>query len=68
MYAAGTVAVYLVPSPIGTNIERFAEYAAPVALLLALLAQPRLRGVRRGALVAVLVYSVAWTGQKPSTT
>lgn len=64
VYAAGTVAVYLVPSPIGTNIERFAEYAAPVALLLALLAQPRLRGVRRGALVAVLVYSVAWTGQK----
>ncbi|GGX24470.1 hypothetical protein GCM10010297_51860 [Streptomyces malachitofuscus] len=64
VYAAGTVAVYLVPSPIGTNVERFAEYAAPVALLVALLAQPRMRALRRGLLVAVLVFSVAWTGEK----
>lgn len=64
VYAAGTVAVYLVPSPIGTNVERFAEYAAPVALLVALLAQPRLTAMRRGLLVAALVFSVAWTGDK----
>ncbi|MBT3150793.1 hypothetical protein HTV45_07810 [Streptomyces sp. CHD11] len=64
VYAVGTVLVYLVPSPIGTNVERFAEYAAPVALLTALLAQPRLRALRRGLLVAALVCSLAWTGQK----
>ncbi|MFE9770513.1 hypothetical protein ACFYOV_02285 [Streptomyces sp. NPDC005931] len=64
VYAAGTVLAYLVPSPVGTNIERFAEYAAPVVLLVALLAQPGLRALRRGLLVAVLVFSVGWTGQK----
>ncbi|WP_399029666.1 hypothetical protein [Streptomyces sp. 15-116A] len=66
VYAAGTVLVYLVPSPIGTNIERFAEYAAPVALLAALLAQPspRTHPVRRALLIAALVFSLAWVGQK----
>ncbi|MFI1416691.1 hypothetical protein ACH4VX_01655 [Streptomyces sp. NPDC020731] len=64
VYAAGTVLTYLVPSPIGTNVERFAEYAAPVALLTALLAQPRLRVLRRTLLVAALVFSVGWTGKK----
>ncbi|PNV34808.1 hypothetical protein C1708_22910 [Streptomyces sp. DH-12] len=64
VYAAGTVLVYLIPSPIGTNVERFAEYAAPVALLVALLPQPRLRPVRRALLVAALVFSAGWTGKK----
>ncbi|MFZ4154009.1 hypothetical protein [Streptomyces pseudogriseolus] len=64
VYAAGTVLVFLIPSPIGTNLERLAEYAAPVALLVALLAQPRLRAVRRGLLVVALVFSVGWTGKK----
>ncbi|MFI1956811.1 hypothetical protein ACH46L_02705 [Streptomyces althioticus] len=64
VYAAGTVLVYLIPSPIGTNVERFAEYAAPVALLVALLAQPRLRPVRRALLVATLVFSAGWTVKK----
>ncbi|MFI9820826.1 hypothetical protein ACIHFC_10205 [Streptomyces sp. NPDC052013] len=69
VYAAGTVLAYLVPSPIGTNIERFAEYAAPVVLLTALLAQPpsrapRARPLRRTLLVAVLVFSLAWLGKK----
>ncbi|MGA5312505.1 hypothetical protein ACPCTK_00095 [Streptomyces pseudogriseolus] len=64
VYAAGTVLVFLIPSPIGTNLERFAEYAAPVVLLVALLAQPRLRAVRRGLLVVALVFSVGWTGKK----
>ncbi|MBU5943048.1 hypothetical protein KQY13_03875 [Streptomyces sp. PAM3C] len=64
VYAAGTALVYLIPSPIGTNVERFAEYAAPVALLVALLAQPRLRPVRRVLLVAALVFSAGWTVKK----
>ncbi|GGP85015.1 hypothetical protein GCM10010266_04020 [Streptomyces griseomycini] len=64
VYAAGTVLVYLVPSPVGTNVERFAEYAAPVVLLAALLAQPGARALRRNLLVAVLVFSVGWLGKK----
>lgn len=64
VYAAGTVLVYLIPSPIGTNVERFAEYAAPVAFLVALLAQPRMAAVRRGLLVVALVFSMGWTGKK----
>ncbi|MFF8975991.1 hypothetical protein ACF08A_04080 [Streptomyces cellulosae] len=64
VYAAGTVLVYLIPSPVGTNVERFAEYAAPVALMAALLAQPRLRPVRRALLVAALVFSSGWTVKK----
>lgn len=64
VYAAGTVLVYLIPSPIGTNVERFAEYAAPIAFLLALLARPRMAAARRGLLVVALVFSVGWTGKK----
>ncbi|MEU9349620.1 hypothetical protein AB0D65_01025 [Streptomyces griseoloalbus] len=64
VYAVGTVVTYLVPSPVGTNVERFAEYAAPVVLLTALLAQPRLRVLRRNLLVAALVFSVGWLGKK----
>ncbi|GAA2522916.1 hypothetical protein GCM10010398_03920 [Streptomyces fimbriatus] len=64
VYAAGTVLAHLVPSPVGTNVERFAEYAAPVVLLAALLAQPRSRALRRTLLVAVLVFSVGWLGKK----
>ncbi|MDQ1038940.1 hypothetical protein QFZ75_005356 [Streptomyces sp. V3I8] len=40
VYAAGTVLTYLVPSPVGTNVERLAELFAPAALLAALLAVP----------------------------
>nr|WSY55289.1 hypothetical protein OG999_37635 [Streptomyces sp. NBC_00886] len=43
VYAAGTVVTYLVPSPIGTNVERFAELFAPAVLLAVLLTTPRLR-------------------------
>ncbi|MPY61865.1 DUF2029 domain-containing protein, partial [Streptomyces spongiae] len=32
VYAVGTVLTYLVPSPIGTNVERFAALFAPAAL------------------------------------
>ncbi|MER6123773.1 hypothetical protein ABT173_14150 [Streptomyces sp. NPDC001795] len=64
VYAAGTVLVYLVPSPIGTNIERFAELFAPAALLAMLLSAPRLRLLRRNLLIVALVFSVVWVGRK----
>ncbi|MGC9501706.1 hypothetical protein [Streptomyces sp. WG7] len=64
VYATGTVLTYLVASPVGTNVERFAEYFAPVALLAALLTAPPLRRVSRGLLVVALVFSVWWMGKK----
>ncbi|MET7702011.1 hypothetical protein [Streptomyces sp. NPDC005485] len=64
VYAAGTVLTYLIPSPVGTNVERFAELFAPAVLLAALLALPRLRTLRRNALIAALVFSLAWVGKK----
>jgi hypothetical protein len=64
VYAVGAVLVYLVPSPIGTNVERFAWLFAPPVLLAALLATPRAARWRRGTLVAVLVCSVGWVVPK----
>ncbi|WP_405581839.1 hypothetical protein [Streptomyces sp. NBC_01092] len=64
VYAAGTVLTYLVASPIGTNVERFAELFAPAALLAVLLAQPQLAKLRRNLLIAALVFSVAWVTKK----
>ncbi|WP_370257119.1 hypothetical protein [Streptomyces sp. V4I8] len=64
VYAAGAVLTYLIPSPIGTNVERFAELFAPAALLAVLVAQPRLAKVRRRLLITALVFSVAWVGKK----
>ncbi|GAA3103000.1 hypothetical protein GCM10010449_27600 [Streptomyces rectiviolaceus] len=63
VYAAGTVLTYLIPSPIGTNVERLAELLAPAALLGALLA-PALSRVRRVVLTVALVLSTAWVTQK----
>lgn len=63
VYAAGTVLTYLIPSPIGTNVERLAELLAPAALLGALL-MPALSRVRRAVLVVALVLSTAWVTQK----
>ncbi|WP_405839536.1 hypothetical protein [Streptomyces sp. NBC_01518] len=48
VYAAGTVVTYLVPSPVGTNVERFAELFAPAVLLAVLLGAPRIRSARAG--------------------
>ncbi|MER5253832.1 hypothetical protein [Streptomyces sp. NPDC002855] len=62
-YAAGTVLTYLIPSPIGTNVERLAELLAPTALLAALLV-PALSRVRKAVLVVALVLSTAWVTQK----
>ncbi|GAB2841618.1 hypothetical protein GCM10027074_05000 [Streptomyces deserti] len=64
VYAAGTVLAYLIPSPVGTNVERFAELFAPAVLLAALLSLPGLGKLRRNLLVAALVFSVAWVGKK----
>ncbi|MEV0171196.1 hypothetical protein AB0I00_08720 [Streptomyces sp. NPDC050803] len=64
VYAAGTVLTYLIPSPVGTNVERFAELFAPALLLAALLSAPGLAGLRRNLLVAALVFSLAWVGKK----
>ncbi|MGW2284122.1 hypothetical protein [Streptomyces phaeochromogenes] len=74
VYAAGTVLTYLIPSPVGTNVERLAELFAPAALLAALLAIPatstpagvprRRTKQKRVALVMALVFSVGWVGKK----
>ncbi|MFG2677700.1 hypothetical protein [Streptomyces sp. NPDC048392] len=79
VYASGTVLTYLVASPVGTNVERFAELFAPAVLLAALLSVPRpvpATGPRRllpgllpgrllpGLLAVALVYSVGWVGKK----
>ncbi|MFD4570538.1 hypothetical protein ACFWOX_40110 [Streptomyces sp. NPDC058467] len=64
VYAAGTVLTYLIPSPVGTNVERFAELFAPAVLLAVLLGAPGLHRLRRSALAAALVLSVVWVGQK----
>ncbi|MPY64392.1 glycosyltransferase family 87 protein [Streptomyces spongiae] len=61
VYATGTVLVYLVASPIGTNVERFAELFAPAVLLAALLT---VRGLRRNLLIGVLAFAVYWVGSK----
>ncbi|MEU1144183.1 hypothetical protein ACFYO9_14435 [Streptomyces sp. NPDC005863] len=63
VYAVGTVLTYLIPSPIGTNVERLAELVGP-ALLLAALLVPGLTRARRIALTVTLVLSSAWVTQK----
>ncbi|WP_372347375.1 hypothetical protein [Streptomyces sp. KL116D] len=63
VYALGTVVTYLVPSPVGTNVERLAELAAP-AVLLAALRTPGLRRTRAVLLAVALVLSSAWVAQK----
>ncbi|MGW1952129.1 hypothetical protein ACWCPI_05085 [Streptomyces sp. NPDC001920] len=64
VYAAGTVLTYLIASPIGTNVERFAELFGPAALLAVLLVRPDLAGWRRKLLVFALVFSIGWVGKK----
>jgi hypothetical protein len=69
VYALGTVLTYLIASPVGTNVERFAELFAPAVLLAALLSgppltEPRVRRFARGLLAVALAYSVWWVGGK----
>ncbi|MEU7579036.1 hypothetical protein AB0B50_15695 [Streptomyces sp. NPDC041068] len=63
VYAVGTVLTYLIPSPIGTNVERLAELVGPAMLLAALLA-PGLDRLRRVVLAVAVVLSSAWVTQK----
>ncbi|MDF3297303.1 hypothetical protein P3H78_01390 [Streptomyces sp. K1PA1] len=63
VYAAGVVLTYLVPSPVGTNVERLAELMAPAVLLAAAMA-PGPSRPRRAALVVALALSVNWVAQK----
>ncbi|MET9353442.1 hypothetical protein ABZY14_10625 [Streptomyces sp. NPDC006617] len=70
VYALGTVLTYLIASPVGTNVERFAELFAPAVLLAALLTAPpaltaaRSRRLLPGLLAVSLVYSAGWVGKK----
>lgn len=67
VYAAGVVLTFLIPSPIGTNVERLVGLAGPPVLLAALLAVlPRwARGgtavrVQAVLLAGMLVYNSGW--------
>ncbi|MFG3131857.1 hypothetical protein [Streptomyces tendae] len=73
VYALGTVLTYLIASPVGTNVERFAELFAPAVLLAALLSAPpaltaarsrRLVRLVSGLLAVAVVYSSGWVGKK----
>jgi hypothetical protein len=64
VYVVGTVLVCLIPSPIGTNIERLAALFAPAALLALLLTRRGLTRLRRTALVVALVLSLVWVSGK----
>ncbi|WP_233415488.1 glycosyltransferase family 87 protein [Streptomyces sp. N35] len=69
VYALGVVLTYLIASPIGTNVERFAQLIAPAVLLACLPAKPsgpqrRADRVKRVAYVLTLVFSVYWVTQK----
>ncbi|MEU9165332.1 hypothetical protein AB0D29_34285 [Streptomyces sp. NPDC048424] len=73
VYAVTVGLAYLVPSPVGTNVERLAHLAAPPVLLAAALARqvhanaaggPRrwFGRARRAALVLGLALAVTWVG------
>ncbi|MFI9169847.1 hypothetical protein [Streptomyces lincolnensis] len=62
VYVAGVLLTYLIPSPIGTNVERLALLFAPAVLLAALLSTERSARRLRGALACALVASLAWLG------
>ncbi|MEV1082145.1 hypothetical protein AB0I98_28480 [Streptomyces sp. NPDC050211] len=57
VYAIGAVLTWLIPSPVGMNVERLALHFAPTVLLAALLHTSRRRTV---ALSAALAVSVHW--------
>ncbi|MGW0763469.1 hypothetical protein ACWD1Y_44645 [Streptomyces sp. NPDC002814] len=64
VYAAGVVLCWLIPSPIGSNVERLAVHLAPAVLLAALLstrsgaARNALPPLRLRALAAVAIFAV----------
>ncbi|WP_443059004.1 hypothetical protein [Streptomyces sp. NBC_00388] len=62
VYGAGVVLTYLIPSPIGTNVERLVGLAGPVVLLAAALAERT--AVRRAVLAAALCLNCYWLVDK----
>ncbi|MEV0218246.1 hypothetical protein [Streptomyces sp. NPDC050704] len=70
VYAVGVVLTYLIPSPVGSNVERLAVHLGP-ALLLAALLNPGsgaarrsvVRRVRTCALGLALIVSATWSTQ-----
>ncbi|GHC61275.1 hypothetical protein GCM10010349_31040 [Streptomyces flavofungini] len=79
VYAVGVVLTWLIPTPIGTNVERFAEIAAPPILLAAVLNRkfPTLRLLRpsgtprhfwhRTVLICAVVLSLIWVSVKTTS-
>ncbi|WP_405784012.1 hypothetical protein [Streptomyces sp. NBC_00859] len=62
VYGVGVVLTYLVPSPIGTNVERLVGLVGPVVLLAAVIAE-RAAG-RRVVLAAALCLNCYWLADK----
>ncbi|GAA2250395.1 hypothetical protein GCM10010232_42870 [Streptomyces amakusaensis] len=65
VYALGVVLTYVIPSPIGTNVERLVGLAGPPVLLAALMATGaawglKRAGLARAVLAGVLVVNVLW--------
>lgn len=67
VYAPGVVLTYLIPSPIGSNVERLAMLFAPAVLLAALLSAGRRPRYGRAALALALAGSVFWVGSGTPT-
>ncbi|ARX84185.1 membrane protein [Streptomyces alboflavus] len=79
VYAVGVVLTWLIPTPIGTNVERFAEIAAPPILLAAVLNRKfsTLRLLRpsgtprhfwhRTVLICAVVLSLIWVSVKTTS-
>lgn len=67
VYTVGVVLSYLVSSPIGSNVERFALLFAPAVLFAALLSVERRARYRRGALAVALAASLFWLGSGTPT-
>ncbi|MFI2208817.1 hypothetical protein [Streptomyces sp. NPDC020141] len=69
VYGIGVVLTYVIPTPIGTNVERLVGLAGPPVLLAALMAtgaawRPARVALTRFALAAVLVVNVLWVIDK----
>ncbi|GCB43689.1 glycosyltransferase family 87 protein [Streptomyces sp. NL15-2K] len=67
VYAVGVLLTYLIPSPIGANVERFALLFAPAVLLAAVLSADRRPRYGRGALAVALAGSLLWLGSGTPT-
>ncbi|MGA4841327.1 hypothetical protein [Streptomyces sp. G45] len=79
VYAVGVVLTWIIPTPIGTNVERLAEMAAPAILLAALLnrdfsAAPRLKPNGKAAhvwqrtlLISAVALSLIWVSIKTTS-